>query len=225
MVELLLSLTILVFAAWLVRRLLGIERGRWMATLAAVFVAEICAVLVIRVVFGDLRNLPPRAYIPIYALVAVFAMIVIAMVELIAGPRRRRRRGPGIPHPIRGVRRLIGRTVRYAQVSTIAVHRGLIHPGSGGDEVELRGTRLGRSLAAAFGDAGGLFVKLGQAMAAQPHLVTRAVAADVARLQDQAAPADPAAARAVIEEELGPVEPTFAELSTTPLGSASIAQT
>jgi ubiquinone biosynthesis protein len=54
--------------------------------------------------------------------------------------------------------------------------------------------------------------------------VTRPVAAELARLQDQAAPADPAAARAVIEDELGPVEPIFAELSQTPLGSASIAQ-
>src|SRR6185503_912682 len=106
-------------------------------------------------------------------------------------------------HPVRGVRRLVGRTIRYVQVSTIAVHRGLIHPGGiGEDEVELRGTRLGRSLSATFEDAGGLFVKLGQAMAAQPHLVTRSVAAELARLQDQAAPADPAAARAVIEEDL-----------------------
>lgn len=62
-------------------------------------------------------------------------------------------------------------------------------------------------------------------MAAQPHLVTRAVAAELARLQDRAAPADPTAARAVIEEELGPPEDVFAELSPDPIGSASIAQT
>lgn len=62
-------------------------------------------------------------------------------------------------------------------------------------------------------------------MAAQPHVVTRAVAAELARLQDQAAPADPVAARAVIQEELGPPEEIFDELSTDPIGSASIAQT
>jgi ubiquinone biosynthesis protein len=89
----------------------------------------------------------------------------------------------------------------------------------------VRGSRLGRSLSATFEEAGGLFVKLGQAMAAQPYLVTRAVAAELARLQDRAAPADPTAARAVVEEDLGPPEDVFAELSPDPIGSASIAQT
>jgi ubiquinone biosynthesis protein len=84
---------------------------------------------------------------------------------------------------------------------------------------------VGRALSTTFEDAGGLFVKLGQAMASQPHLITRSVAAELARLQDQAIPSDAVASRAVIEEELGPPEAIFADLSAEPIGSASIAQT
>jgi ubiquinone biosynthesis protein len=204
-----------------VRRLLDVERGRWVATLLAVLAGEACTVIVLKVVNNNVTNLPLRAVFGVYGLVTVFAMLAVVLVELIARPGARRPRR-GIPHPILGLRRLFGRTTRYVQVSMIALRHGLLH--TGGD-AEVRGSRLGRSLGATFEDAGGLFVKLGQAMAAQPQIVTRAVAAELARLQDQAAPADPAAARAVIEEELGPPEEVFVELSTDPIGSASIAQT
>jgi ubiquinone biosynthesis protein len=218
--EVLFGILIVVLAVWVVRRLLDVERGRWVATFLAVLAGEACTAIVLKVVNNNVTNLPLRAVFGVYALVTVFAMLAVVLVELIARPRARRRRG--IPHPIVGLHRLVGRTKRYWQVSMIALRNGLLH--SGGD-AQVRGSRLGRSLGATFEGAGGLFVKLGQAMAAQPQIVTRAVAAELARLQDQAAPADPAAARLVIEEELGPPEEIFVELSTDPIGSASIAQT
>jgi ubiquinone biosynthesis protein len=55
--------------------------------------------------------------------------------------------------------------------------------------------------------------------------VTRPVAVELASLHDSAAPADPDAARAVISEELGPVDEVFEDISSTPLGAASIGQT
>lgn len=165
MLELLASLLILVLAVALVRRLLGIERGRWGLTLLAVVVGEACAALVLRIAVGNLRDLPPRAAFGAYALVTVFAMFGIVVVELIARPGVRWRIR-GIPRPIQGTRRLSGRAVRYVKVSTIAIRQGLLHPG--GHDVEVRGSRLGRSLSATFEEAGGLFVKLGQAMAARP---------------------------------------------------------
>jgi ubiquinone biosynthesis protein len=223
MVEFLVSVLILILAVTLVRRLLGIERGRWGLTILAVLAGEFFAVLVLRLGVGNIRDLPPRAAFGAYALVTVFAMFGIVLVELVAGSRGRRWRLRGIPRPFRGLRRLAGRTLRYLKVSSIAIRHGLLRPA--GDEGEVQGSRLGHALSATFEDAGGLFVKLGQAMAAQPHLVTRAVAAELARLQDQAAPADAAAARTVIEEELGPSEDVFEALSTDPIGSASIAQT
>lgn len=222
MLELLVSVLITILAVALVRRLLGIERGRWGVTVLAVLVGEAFAVLVLGTGVGNIRDLPPRAAFGAYALVTVFAMLGIVVAELIARPGARWRLR-GIPRPIQGIRRLAGRAVRYVKVSVIAVRHGLINPA--GNDVEVRGSRLGSALSASFEDAGGLFVKLGQAMAAQPHLVTRAVAAELARLQDRAAPADPEAARAVIEEELGPPEEIFTELSADLLGSASIAQT
>jgi ubiquinone biosynthesis protein len=97
MLELLVSLLILILAVALVRRLLGIERGRWGVTLLAVLVGEACAVLVLRLSVGNLRDLPPRAAFPAYALVTVFAMLGIVVVELIARPRARWRIR-GIPH-------------------------------------------------------------------------------------------------------------------------------
>ncbi len=222
MLEALFGILIIVLAVWVVRRLLDVERGRWVVTLLAVLIGEACTVLVLKVVTKNVTNLHLRAVFGVYALVTVFAMLAVMLVELIARPAGRRRHR-GIPHPIQGVRRLAGRTVRYTQVSMIAIRHGLVH--TGGSDPQVRGSRLGRSLGAALEDAGGLFVKLGQAMAAQPHIVTRAVAAELARLQDQAAPADPVAARAVIQEELGPPEEIFDELSADPIGSASIAQT
>jgi ubiquinone biosynthesis protein len=222
MLDALIGILIIIVAVWVVRRLLDLERGRWLVTLAAVLVGEACTLIVFKVVTRTATEIPLRSLFGVYALVTVFAMLTVVLVELIARPRAGRR-PRGIPHPILGIRRLAGRTIRYGQVSMIAIRHGLLHPG--GDTAEVRGSRLGRSLGATFEDAGGLFVKLGQAMAAQPQIVTRAVAAELARLQDQAAPADPVAARAVIEEELGPPDEIFPQLSTGPIGSASIAQT
>ena len=201
MLDVAISVFILVLAVALVRRLLGIDRGRWGVTLVAVLLGESFAALVLRVTISPVTDLPPRALFGALALVTVFTMLIVALVELAADPTRRRR-AHHIPHLIGGTRRLVGRTIRYARVSAMAVRHGLIHPG--GEDAEVRGTRLGHALSATFEDAGGLFVKLGQAMAAQPHLVTRSVAAELARLQDQVSPADPTAARAIIEEELGP---------------------
>jgi ubiquinone biosynthesis protein len=137
MLEFLASLLILILAVALVRRLLGIERGRWGLTLPAVLVGETGAVLVVRLAVGNLSDLPPRAAFLGYALVTVFAMLGIVVVELIARPGARRWRIRGIPHPIQGIKRLAGRAVRYERVSVIALRRGLFRPA--GRDVEVPG--------------------------------------------------------------------------------------
>jgi hypothetical protein len=160
MFQILVSLLITILAVTLVRRLLGIDRGRWVVTVLAVLVGEVFAVLVLGTGVGNIRDLPPRAAFGAYALVTVFAMLGIVVVELIARPGARWRLR-GIPRPIQGTRRLAGRAVRYVKVSVIAARHGLIDPA--GSDVEVRGSRLGSALSASFEDAGGLFVKLGQA--------------------------------------------------------------
>ena len=63
MFELLVSLLITVLAVTLVRRLLGIERGRWVVTVLAVLVGEVFAVLVLRTGVGNIgiSRLEPRS--------------------------------------------------------------------------------------------------------------------------------------------------------------------
>jgi ubiquinone biosynthesis protein len=210
-----------VVATIVLRRLAGIRRGRWLATLAALLVANAAAIEILRIVYGSLRDVPGRALFGAWALLTIFALLGVLAVELLSRRRVWRQRG-GVPHPIRGARSLVGRILRYLEVGRIWVHRGLLHSGADG---EIAGSRLGRSLRMSFEDAGGLFVKLGQAMAQQPQLVTPAVAAELAPLQESATPADLEAALAVITADVGPPEELFRQFASEPLGAASIAQT
>jgi ubiquinone biosynthesis protein len=216
-----LGVLIILLAVVVLRRVIGIQHGRWVTTIIAVVVAEFAVVQVLRLVYGSVAATPTSAVLGAWALVTIFAIFGVLLVELLSRRRRGRSRS-WVPHPIRGVQSWIRRIVRYAQVGVIFVHRGLVHPGT---DADIADSRLGRALRRSFEDAGGLFVKLGQAMAQQPQIVTPAVADQLAPLQLAAAPADLEAARAVITLDLGPPEEVFANFAPTPLGSASIAQT
>jgi ubiquinone biosynthesis protein len=219
----LVSLGVVVLAVWAVRRLLGIGRGRWAGTIGAVLLGGAATIGILQAVTGNVTELSWR-WLPVgLAMVAVLSMLAFAVFELLALLRTRRRPPVGSLHPVSALAALAGRGARYLQVTRIAVRNGLL--AAAADDREVGGSRLGRSLAATFEEAGGLFVKLGQAMASQPQLVTPAVAAELARLHEQAAPADPVAARAVIQEELGSPDEIFAEFSPDPVAAASIAQT
>jgi ubiquinone biosynthesis protein len=223
MLQFLVGILILLVAAFVVRRLLGIDRGRWLITIGAVLAGEVAATAILQAVYGNISKVPGVGILGAWAMVTIFAMLVVVLFELLAGPRLRPRRR-GVPRPLRQARLLARRAMRYFEVARIVIHRGLLRPG-GDPEADMGGSRVGRSLRLTFEDAGGLFVKLGQAMAQQPQLITRPVAVELATLHDSAAPADPVAARAVIAEELGPVEEVFDQLSSVPLGAASIGQT
>lgn len=223
MLELLTGIVIILVAVFVIRRLLGIDRGRWLITVGAVFAGEVAATAILGALYGGVDHVPAAGYVVGWAMVTIFAMLVVVLVELLSGPRRRGGLR-GVPRPIKQLRLMVRRGLRYVEVASIVLRRGLLRPGGGADG-DMGGSRLGRSLRLTFEDAGGLFVKLGQAMAQQPQLVTPPVAAELAFLHDSATPADPAAARAVITEELGPPEGVFAEISSVPLGAASIGQT
>ncbi|HWU12029.1 MAG TPA: AarF/UbiB family protein, partial [Streptomyces sp.] len=218
----LITLSIVVFAAWVIRRLLGIESGRWAATAGAVLVGETMTVGILLLVLGRVTALPWQWYPLGCALVVVMSMIALAAFEL-AGRGRPRSRSFRIPHPVRSLRGRLSRVRRYLQVSAIGVRNGLL--GTLGDTSQTRGRALGRSLTATFEEAGGLFIKLGQAMASQPQLVTTEVAAELARLQDRAAESDPAAALAVLGAEVGSLDTVFAEFTPQPVATGSIGQT
>ena len=84
-----------------------------------------------------------------------------------------------------------------------------------------RGVRLRLALQ----ELGPIFVKFGQVLSTRRDLLPPDVADELSLLQDQVAPFDGAAARAIVEDALGrPVADAFASFETAPLASASIAQ-
>src|SRR5215475_5362527 len=163
MLELLTGIVIILVAVFVIRRLLGIDRGRWLITVGAVIAGEAAATAILSSVYGGVSHVPAAGIVAGWALVTIFAMLVVVLVELLTGPRTRGGLR-GVPRPIKQLRLMIRRGLRYIEVATIVVRRGLLRPGGGADG-DMGGSRLGRSLRLTFEDAGGLFVKLGQAMA------------------------------------------------------------
>lgn len=83
----------------------------------------------------------------------------------------------------------------------------------------------GERLRLALESLGPIFVKFGQVLSTRRDLMPADIAQELARLQDQVPPFDPAVARASIEKSLGrPLEEVFDEFERTPVASASIAQ-
>ncbi len=84
-----------------------------------------------------------------------------------------------------------------------------------------RGARLRLALEA----LGPIFIKFGQILSTRPDLVPEDIVQELKRLQDKVPPFPEDQAIALIEAQLGQsVEQLFAEFSSTPLASASIAQ-
>ena len=88
-----------------------------------------------------------------------------------------------------------------------------------------RARRPGERLAAALQELGPSFIKLGQALSTRADLLGEQVAADLAQLQDHLPAFPGAAARRIIEAELGqPIDALFTSFDDTPVAAASIAQ-
>jgi ubiquinone biosynthesis protein len=98
-----------------------------------------------------------------------------------------------------------------------------LEPLAGG--VQPRARRLGRALRLTLEEAGGAFVKLGQILSTRPDLLPADVIDELARLQDDVAPAPRDDVDAVLAAELGETpQRVFAEFAADPLAAASIAQ-
>ena len=84
-----------------------------------------------------------------------------------------------------------------------------------------RGARLRLALE----ELGPIFIKFGQLLSTRRDLLPTDIADELARLQDQVPPFDPAQSQALIESQLGAkVSEVFARFDAQPLASASVAQ-
>ena len=85
--------------------------------------------------------------------------------------------------------------------------------------------RDGERLALALEELGPSFIKLGQAMSTRADLLGEQMAADLAKLQDRLPPFPGAAAREIVEHELGqPLDGSFESFDDAAIAAASIAQ-
>jgi ubiquinone biosynthesis protein len=93
--------------------------------------------------------------------------------------------------------------------------------GASSREDSPRGQRVRESLQ----ELGPIFVKFGQTLSTRRDLLPRDVADELAKLQDDVPPFDPAAARETLESVYGkPLEQVFDRFDSEPMAAASIAQ-
>ncbi|WP_168210970.1 ABC1 kinase family protein [Persicimonas caeni] len=158
----------------------------------------------------------------------LFTMVAIVALELLSHGRSAPGvpRLPGLPHPLRSLRRRLTVASRFTEVTRLLVRHGL------GDYVGLgRGAGAKpppealRWVREFLEEAGGMFVKLGQLLSTRVDLIPPSAAREFTRLQEHASPADPDAVRQLLEAELGrPVDEVFSEFDWEPLASASLGQ-
>jgi len=111
---------------------------------------------------------------------------------------------------------------RYTQIVRLLARRGLAFR-----QARRRGEDppLPQEVAAALGEAGVTFVKLGQVLSTRDDVLPQDLTAALATLQMDVSPLPWSEARAVIERELKqPLADAFAEVDEVPLAAASVAQ-
>ncbi|GAA2147243.1 ABC1 kinase family protein [Glycomyces algeriensis] len=150
----------------------------------------------------------------------VIAMIMLVVWEAVLPT--------GAVPPVRswfkGVRARLRRTRRYLQILAIASRHGLFGLLRGRRQLG-QGPEQARSLRLALDDAGVTFVKLGQILSTRRDLLPPAYIAELAKLQDQAAPIPGATAAELVETAIGaPVGEVFSRFDPEPMAAASIAQ-
>lgn len=222
------------FLVWFGGRLLGIRQS-WVRTL----IASVLGLIIGSILAVAVAPQTPFPY-PLFFLFAILlpallaSMGVSVLLELLAQPGplvRVQSRLATVPHPVRAVRRWAIRARRYSHITWIAARHGLGPLLLGGKQIRAETEapssvpRLIHNLRDALEEAGGVFVKLGQMLSTRADLLPVAVVAELATLQDAAAPAPRAEVEALLTDELGATPSSvFAEFAPEPVGTASIAQ-
>ncbi len=121
------------------------------------------------------------------------------------------------------------RRPRYLQVLGIARTYGLLNPGRYDFSTDPAGSaaraQQAENLRAALEEAGGVFVKIGQLLSNRSDLLPPEWLGPLSKLQESVRPVPWPEIAALIEAELGQrLHQVFAEVDTTPIAAASIAQ-
>jgi ubiquinone biosynthesis protein len=212
---------------WLAGRLLGawVPLARTLAAGLVGFVIGLAGAALMRA-----SNPGRRMYAVDFVVISLLTtLVLVALAGLVARSDGRRRARPVLarPRPVRAVRRSWRRARRYVQVLVIGARYGWSarsrrHRRRHG---ETDADPPGLDLTGALEKAGGMFVKLGQALSTRPDLVPAHILARLSTLQDRVAPAPAAHVVALITAELGaPPERLFTRFDRTPVAAASLAQ-
>ena len=223
------ALTVLLFA-FVVRRLLGLPLSA-LRTLLAGFIAFFCASPIILALGGSSVS-RTRTTLPglLFVLLGVIIALLVGMVFLVVSEALVPSGSlPGPLYVLRSLRRQLGRTRRYSQISRILVRRGLLPYLRGGRRSELATSegraRLARSLRLALEDGGVTFVKLGQVISTRRDLIPPEFISELSHLQDDAPQVPWPQIAGVLRTELGAdLDEVFAGFDQEPIAAASIAQ-
>jgi len=218
------SMALVAGLAWASRRLLGLPVGELRALTAGLLGFGAGYLL------GRSLQAAQPGHLAAFLTVALGVPLIVAMIFLVVAEAL----VPSgtAPQPvdlILGARRAVARSRRYAQLSRIAVRHGL-GPYLRGRPIrptDPAGGRaaLAQSLRRALEEGGVTFIKLGQLLSTRRDLLPEEFTSELARLQDQAAPAPWAGVEEVLAASLpAPVTEVFAELAPEPAAAASIAQ-
>jgi ubiquinone biosynthesis protein len=223
------SLVIVVILARVGGRLLGIRLG-WRRVILAGFPGLALGWIAAWSINGQSHGPQTLSWPAVLFGSLIATMLIAVLLDLLARPGRlaaaeSRLRARPIPHPIRSLRQRAGRTRRYLQVTRIAARHGLSSYLSGRRPGADESRPLARNLRVALDEAGGMFIKLGQVLSTRADLLPPDVIAELSRLQDHVAPADPAGIEALLTAELGaPPDSVFKSFDPAPLAAASIGQ-
>lgn len=220
-----LAIPFFIFFAWLARRLLGVRSLSAVKTIAAallgLFIGDVIGIILHR---GGLET--DLAIVVSLILGLVFTMVAILGFEAVAARDPRARRPSLWAHPIRTTRRLTDQGRRSIEITRIASRHGLGKGfGLAASHAPEDAAAYGADLRAAFEEAGGVFVKLGQLLATRTDLIPVETAEQLAKLHQDVEPAPRPEIEPALRRALGsPVDEVFPDFDWEPIGAASIGQ-
>lgn len=225
-----LSFPLIAVVTLVATRLLGVRRS-WVAITVSAVIGWVVGFAVSFVMAGELQD--ARLIRNTLVLSFVFTMATAVGLDLLARPGSLVQGDAAgrfvVPHPKRYVTERVDVVRRTSEIVEIASRNGF------GPQLGIRHRRARRALIEkdpvpvrvrrTLEQCGGMFVKLGQIASTRTDIVPTDLAEELAKLQSDVAPDDPAAMRALVEAELGAsVDEVFADFEWEPIGAASIAQ-